>query len=64
MIICPIGAKRLSADCCFSELHYKNATKCVGLVRVQQLGCDYDKGNIRYEACSIIYLKCTGIAVI
>jgi hypothetical protein len=34
IIMCPIEAKRLSADCCFSELHYKNATKCVGLVRV------------------------------
>ena len=39
-------------------------SKYVGLIRVQQLGCDDEKRHIRYEACSIIYLKCTGIAVI
>jgi hypothetical protein len=33
--MCPSGTTCLSADCCFSELalHYKNPTKCVGLVQ-------------------------------
>jgi len=34
-MMCPSGTTCLSADCCFSELalHYKNPTKCVGLVQ-------------------------------
>ena len=32
-IMCRSGATCLFVDCCFSELHYKNPTKCVGLVQ-------------------------------
>jgi hypothetical protein len=29
--MCLSGATCLPVDCCFSELHYKNPTQCVGL---------------------------------